>query len=197
MTAGTESDRAPSLTPTADPDASPTLRLATSADIPRLRPLIELSARELQQGDYRAAQIEAALRSAYGVDSQLIADSTYFVVEVGDELVACGGWSHRKTLFGGDDQPGRQADRLDPAREAARIRAFFVHPGWARRGLGRAILCRCEQEARAHGFVAAELMATLAGVRLYAALGYAAAAPVEVALAGGETITFVPMRKSL
>ncbi|MBZ5714010.1 GNAT family N-acetyltransferase [Nannocystis pusilla] len=176
---------------------NPPLRLATFADAPALRELIATSARALQQHDYSAAQIEAALRSAYGVDSQLITDGTYFVAEAEGAPVACGGWSFRRTLFGGDDQPGRQADRLDPAREAARIRAFFVHPGWARRGLGSAILGRCEAEARAAGFAAAELMATLPGVRLYAALGYEAAAAQEVPLAGGLTITFVPMRKAL
>jgi len=176
---------------------TPPLRLATFADAPALRELIAASARGLQQHDYTPAQIEAALRSAFGVDSQLITDATYFVAEAAGAPVACGGWSFRRTLFGGDDQPDRQADRLDPAREAARIRAFFVHPAWARRGLGSAILHRCESEARAAGFGAAELMATLPGVRLYAALGYQAAAPQEVPLAGGVTITFVPMRKLL
>lgn len=174
----------------------PVLRLATPDDAPALRELIAASARELQSGDYTQAQIEAALRSAYGVDSQLIADRTYFVAEAAGAPVACGGWSFRRTLFGGDAQPGRQADRLDPNHEAARIRAFFVAPGWARRGLGRALLARCEAEAQAAGFVAAELMATLAGVRLYAALGYAAAPPLEVPLADGLAITFVPMRKA-
>jgi GNAT superfamily N-acetyltransferase len=174
----------------------PALRLATPADAPALRSLIELSARELQRGDYTSPQIEAALRSAYGVDSQLIADATYFVAEADGLPVACGGWSFRRTLFGGDAQPGRQADRLDPAREAARIRAFFVHPAWSRRGLGRALLARCEAEARAAGFTAAELMATLAGVRLYAALGYVPADPQAIPLPDGPTITFVPMRKS-
>jgi GNAT superfamily N-acetyltransferase len=176
---------------------SPTLRLATLADAPALRELIAASARGLQQQDYTAAQIEAALRSAFGVDTQLIADATYFVAEAAEGPVACGGWSFRRTLFGGDDQPGRQAERLDPEREAARIRAFFVHPAWARRGLGRTILERCEAEARAAGFHAAELMATLPGVRLYSALGYQAAAPQEIPLSGGVTITFVPMRKAL
>lgn len=174
----------------------PELRLATLADVPALRRLIAASARGLQRGDYTEAQIDAALRSAFGVDSQLIADATYFVVEAAGAPVACGGWSFRRTLFGSDDQPGRQADRLDPTCEAARIRAFFVDPAWARRGLGRALLARCEAEARAAGFVAAELMATLSGVRLYAALGYQAAAPQEVSLPGGVPITFVPMRKA-
>lgn len=176
-------------------DTAP-LRLAIPEDVPALRVLIAASARGLSRGDYSDAQIEAALRSAFGVDSQLVRDGTYFVADAG-EPVACGGWSFRRTLFGGDDQPGRQADALDPAREAARIRAFFVHPAWARRGLGRALLERCEAEARAHGFVAAELLATLPGLRMYAALGYTASEPREYPLPGGETITFVPMRKRL
>ncbi|MDC0718347.1 GNAT family N-acetyltransferase [Nannocystis bainbridge] len=176
---------------------SPTLRLATLDDIPALRELIAASARGLQREDYSPAQIEAALGSAFGVDTQLIADRTYFVAEAEGAPVACGGWSFRRTLFGGDDQPGREAERLDPKREAARIRAFFVDPGWARRGLGRAILTRCEDEARAAGFHRVELMATLPGVRLYAALGYEGTAPLEVPLRDGLTITFVPMSKAI
>ena len=174
-----------------------TLRRATLEDIPRLRPLIAASARELSREDYREAQVEAALRSAFGVDTQLIHDGTYFVAEAGDELVACGGWSHRRTLFGGDDQPDRVADRLDPASDAARIRAFFVHPAWARRGLGRVLLARCEDEARAHGFAAAELMATLPGRRLYLAAGYVEGEARSFPLDAGESIVFVPMRKVL
>lgn len=173
------------------------LRGATLEDIPRLRPLIAASARELSRGDYREAQVEAALRSAFGVDTQLILDGTYFVAEANDALIACGGWSYRKTLFGGDDQPDRVADKLDPASDAARIRAFFVHPAWARRGLGRVLLARCEDEARAHGFAAAELMATLPGRRLYLTSGYVEEQPRSIALDAGESIVFVPMRKVL
>ena len=177
--------------------ASIPLRLATLADVPELRLLIAASARGLSRGDYSDPQIEAALRSAFGVDTQLIRDGTYFVAEADGVLVACGGWSFRRTLYGSDDLPGRQAEALDPAHEAARIRAFFVHPAWARRGLGRAILERCEHEARTHGFTAAALLATLPGLPLYRALGYAAEAPREYPLADGSTITFVPMGKSL
>ena len=123
-------------------------RTAAPADIPAIEHLISLSARGLSQGDYSDEQIDAALGSALGVDSQLISDRTYYVAEAADALVACGGWSWRKTLFG-SDQGDRQPEPLDPASEAARIRAFFVHPDWARRGLGRLLLARCESEARA------------------------------------------------
>jgi hypothetical protein len=113
------------------------LRKATAADVPRLREVIEASVRGLQAGDYSPAQIEGALRSVYGVDSQLIADGTYFAAEVTDsekrsEIVACGGWSKRRTLYGGDQFAAREDSLLDPARDAAKIRAFFVHPEWAR-----------------------------------------------------------------
>ncbi len=178
-------------------EVSATLREASLADIPELERLIAASARVLAFADYTEAQIEAAIGTAWGVDSQLIRDGTYFVVPAGDILVACGGWSWRRTLFGGDAQAGREGDALDPAREAARIRAFFVHPEWARRGLGRAILERCEHEARAHGFRAAELVATLPGERLYRTFGYTSLGPAEYPLPGGLTITFVPMRKVL
>lgn len=177
--------------------ASVQLRPATLTDIPALRHLIAVSARGLSRGDYSEAQIEAALRSAFGVDTQLIRDGTYFLAEADGAPIACGGWSFRRTLYGGDDQPDRQADALDPAHEAARIRAFFVHPAWSRRGLGRTLLARCEDEAHAHGFKATALLATLPGLRLYSALGYTADPPREYPLPDGTTITFVPMLKSL
>ena len=174
-----------------------TLRKATPSDIPSLQQLIAASARGLSRQDYTDAQIEAALGTAWGIDSELIRDSTYFVVEAAGQMIGCGGWSRRRTLFGADAQPGRHSELLDAARESARIRAFFVHPNWARRGVGRALLERCEAEARAHGFRSAELMATLPGQRLYGACGYVVSEPIEHPLAGGLTITFVPMRKEL
>jgi GNAT superfamily N-acetyltransferase len=173
------------------------LRAATLADVPALERLIAASARLLCRGDYSEAQIEAALGSAFGVDSELIRDGSYFAAEAAGEIVACGGWSRRATLFGGDAQAGRRPELLDPARDAARIRAFFVRPDFARRGLGRALLERCEAEARAHGFRAAELMATLTGWRLYQAHGYRGETRREFELPGGVTIEFVPMRKEL
>ena len=148
-------------------------------------------------GDYTAAQIEAALETAWGVDSEVIGDGTYLVAEAAGEIVACGGWSRRATLFGGDAQADRRSEVLDPGRDAARIRAFFVRPDWARRGIGRALLARSEAEARAHGFRAAELVATLPGERLYRALGYVGDRRVEYPLRDGITIEFVPMRKTL
>src|SRR5262245_21139766 len=172
-------------------------RRATADDVPSIERLVEMSARGLSRADYTAVQIEAALSSALGVDSQLVRDGTYFVAEAAGDLVACGGWSKRTTLFGGDKEPGRQPAMLDPMRDAARIRAFFVHPDYARQGLGRVMLALCESEARASGFRSAELMATLPGERLYAACGYESLQPVEHTLPGGVSIRFVPMRKRL
>ena len=173
------------------------LRLAALEDRPRLEKLIAESATGLSRTDYSSEQIDAALGGAFGVDSELIRDGTYFVAEVDGDIVGCGGWSRRKTLFGGDSQPGRRSDLLDPARDSARIRAFFVHPAWARRGIGRAILERCEAEARDHGFRSAELLATLPGERFYRALGYVGRERVEHRLSEEVTIDFVPMRKEL
>ena len=174
-----------------------TMRCATRNDIPGLEDLIRLSAVQLGASDYTIEQIEGALRGAFGVDTQLIDDGTYFVASIGGRLVACGGWSRRRTLFGGDGRSDRDASPLDSKTDAARIRAFFVHPEFARRGLGRVLVDRCESAAVAEGFRHAELMAPLPGVRLYAACGYVAGAPVEYPLPAGGTIRFVPMRKTL
>lgn len=172
------------------------LRKATLDDRPALEELIAESARGLSRPDYSDAQVEAALGAAFGVDSDLIRDGTYFVAESDGRIVGCGGWSRRRTLFGGDAQPGRRAELLDPAHDSARIRAFFVHPDWARQGIGRAIFERCEAEAREHGFRSTELYATLPGERFYRALGYSGEERVAHSLSGGVTIEFVPMRKS-
>ena len=173
------------------------IRPAIVSDIAALERLIADSSRVLSRDDYSVEQIEAALGSAWGVDTQLITDGTYFVVECGDEIVACGGWSRRRTLFGSDGRKDREPDLLDPARDAAKIRAFFVHPEWARKGIGRALLERCEREAKAAGFRSSELMATLPGRRLYEACGYRAGEPIQYPLQGELTIEFVPMRKEL
>jgi GNAT superfamily N-acetyltransferase len=171
------------------------IRTATLADRPDLELLIAQSARELSKGDYTPEQVEGALRGAFGVDTQLIADGTYFVVESEGRLVGCGGWSKRRTLFGSDARSGRDASELDPAVDAAKIRAFFVHPDFARRGIGRAILQHCEDAARAHGFRRFELMATLPGVRLYAECGYRGETRVHYEVQPGVNIEFVPMVK--
>ena len=173
------------------------LRKATIDDRPALEELIAVSARVLSRPDYSDSQIEAALGSAFGVDSELIADGTYFVAEADGRVVGCGGWSRHATLFGGDAQPGRRSELLDPSRDSARFRAVFVHPDWARRGIGRAILEKCEAEARAHGFRSAELLATLPGHRFYRMLGYTGDQRVEHELSGGVTIDFIPMSKPL
>src|SRR5207253_3790861 len=166
------------------------------ADVPALEKLISESVRGLSRGDYTEAQVEAALGTAFGVDTDLIRDETYFVLEAeGEGIVAAGGWSRRKTLFGGDGQSGRQSELLDPYRESARIRAFFVRPDWARRGIGRALLQKCEEEARTFGFKSAELLATLPGLRLYREFGYVGETPAEYPLRDGVAILFVPMKK--
>jgi GNAT superfamily N-acetyltransferase len=174
-----------------------TLRKATHADITSLNALIARSARGLSTAEYRPQQIEGALRGAFGVDTQLLTDETYFVVEDAGQIVACGGWSFRSTLFGGDARAGRDSSILDPKTQAAKIRAFFVDPRHARRGIGSQLLDHCEDQARAHGYVEAELMATLPGAKLYGARGYAADAAVNFDVGSGQSIEFIPMRKSL
>jgi GNAT superfamily N-acetyltransferase len=171
------------------------IRPATPADKPELEALIARSARELSRGDYTPEQVEGALRGAFGVDTQLIADGTYFVVIADARIVGCGGWSKRRTLFGSDARLGRDAGELDPAVDAAKIRAFFVDPNYARRGIGRAILEHCETEARARGFTRFEMMATLPGVRLYRECGYVGEQRISYDLGGGLAIEFLPMSK--
>lgn len=179
------------------------IRQAVPADVSVLRMLIDASVRGLQADNYTPAQIEAALKKVYDVDSQLIADGTYFVAEVkasgtaGQEIVGCGGWSKRKTLFGGDHWSGRQDALLDPSRDAAKIRAFFVHPAWARRGIGSMILDACEVAATAAGFTALEMGATLSGVPFYKAKGYKVLENLEVPLGDGQSMTVVRMGKKV
>jgi GNAT superfamily N-acetyltransferase len=176
------------------------LRKAVPADVPVLETLIEASVRGLQAQDYSPSQIESALASVYGVDSQLIADGTYFVVQansVGGVIVACGGWSKRKTLYGGDVWKAREDSLLDPLTDAAKIRAFFVHPDWVRRGIGTLLLDACEQAAMAEGFRRFEMGATLSGVSLYRARGYVSLENLGVPLANGESLPIVRMEKRL
>jgi GNAT superfamily N-acetyltransferase len=171
------------------------LRKAARADRSDLERLIARSARALAGRDYRSEQIEAALSGAFGVDTQLIDDGTYFLAELECNFVGCGGWSRRRTLFGGDAHAQRDAGELDPAIDAARIRAFFVDPDYARCGIGRALLEQCEAEARAQGFTSFELMSTLTGMPLYLALGYQCGDLIRYRLAADLMIEFVPMRK--
>ena len=174
------------------------IRKAVPADIPRLREVIEASVRGLQANDYTPAQLEGALQSVYGVDSQLIADGTYFAGEVADpgpQIVACGGWSKRKTLYGGDQFAGREDSLLDPVHDAAKIRAFFVHPDYARRGIGSLILEVCETAALAAGFRRLEMGATLSGVAFYRAKGYEEIENQNAPLGDGEVLPIVKMAR--
>ncbi len=172
-----------------------TLRLATPTDVGVLAQLIERSVRELQAGDYSIDQREGALGTVFGVDSQLIDDGTYFVVECDGAIVACGGWSKRRTPFGSDHGPARDSELLDTRIDAAKIRAFFVHPDWARRGLGTMVLHACEQAAVEAGFVQLEMTATLTGVKFYETQDYERGEAFEVPLGNGGRLPVVRMHK--
>lgn len=173
------------------------LRRAAMTDVPSLQNLISQSVRGLSTGFYTPAQIDAAMTDVFGVDTQLIADGTYYVVDGSNEPAAAGGWSGRRTLFGGDQLKGTEDPRLDPANEPARIRAFFVHPDWARQGLARRIYAECERAARAAGFRAFELMATLPGEPLYVALGFSAVERVTLTLTGGVDVPLIRMTRPI
>lgn len=173
------------------------VRVATERDVPSLQRLIPASVRALSAGYYSNRQIESALVHIFGVDSQLIADDTYYAAVAGEEIVGCGGWSKRRTLYGGDQMKGEADPLLDPARDAARIRAFFVHPDWARRGIGRRIIEACEAAAREEGFLRVELGATLPGEPLYAAMGYTVTDRFDIAMPDGESLPAAHMVKSL
>jgi GNAT superfamily N-acetyltransferase len=173
------------------------VRVATIADLPALEELIGLSVRALSVGFYTAAQVDAAMDQVFGVDTQLIADGTYYVIQSSARLAAAGGWSARRTLYGGDRMKRGNDPLLDPVTEAARIRAFFVHPDWARQGLARQLYATCEQAARAAGFHRFELMATLPGEPLYQALGFTGVERVVSTLAGGVEIPFIRMTRDI
>ena len=196
-------------------DAKIRIRKAVAENVPELRMLIEASVRELQAEDYTHEQMEGALETVFGVDSQLIADGTYFVAEAkvrqaqteGDDngtsrnsasewiIAGCGGWSKRKTLYGSNLWTGREDTLLDPERDAAKIRAFFIHPGWARRGVGSRILEACEMAASAAGFSCYEMGATLTGAKLFGAKGYVAIEKIEVPLKSGLSLPVIRMEK--
>jgi predicted N-acetyltransferase YhbS len=169
------------------------LRLACEADVPALEILIPLSARALQAPFYSTAQIEAALGPIFGVDRQLIRDGTYFVAEQDGVIVGCGGWSRRSSLYGGDTGRREEGGLLDPERDAARVRAFFVHPAWARRGIGRSIMMACEEAIARAGFRKVEIVATLAGEPLYASFGYVAVERYEISMANNLKLPVVRM----
>ncbi|UQU66517.1 GNAT family N-acetyltransferase [Couchioplanes caeruleus] len=172
-----------------------TSRLATRADLPALRPLIDAAIAGLQRGFLDPAQI-ASSHAIMGLDTQLVDDGTYFVAELDGHLAGCGGWSRRATLYGGDHSIGRDPAPLDPARDPAKIRAMYTHPAYARRGVGRLILSRCEAAAAAEGFTVLELMGTLSGRPLYEAAGYRVVEHLTDA-AGGVPVPLVRMRKNL
>lgn len=175
------------------------IRVATREDLPALRDVMARAIGELQRGFLDEAQI-AASHEIMGLDTQLVDDGTYFLVEVaGDRsgtVCGCGGWSRRATLYGGDHTPGRDAALLDPRREPAKVRAMYTHPGYARRGIGRMILAECERAAAAEGFTRLELMGTLSGQPLYAAAGFEVIETLEDGR-GGVPVPLVRMGKTL
>ena len=179
----------------ARPLAALTHRLAVEADIPALSAVMDAAIAELQRGFLNAAQIESS-RTIMGLDRQLVADGTYFVVQDGAAIAGCGGWSRRATLYGGDHTPGRNAALLDPATEPARVRAMYTHPDFARRGVGRLILQLCEAAARAEGFRRLELMATLSGRALYSRCGFIDIEAIEDDR-GGAAVPLVRMGKAI
>lgn len=181
----------------AAPPATWPLRLACEADVPALEALIPLSVRSLQAPYYSRAQMEAALGPVFGVDRQLVRDGTYFVAERDGAIVGCGGWSRRRSLYGGDGGRAGEDGPLDPQRDAARVRAFFVHPAWARRGIGRSIMTACEQAIVEAHFRTVDIVATLAGEPLYASFGYAVVERYGIPMAGGLSLPVVRMTKSM
>ncbi len=173
-----------------------THRVAAASDIPAIRALMALAIEQLQRGVLDGPTIVAS-RSVMGLDTQLIADETYLAVEQDGRLVGCGGWSRRATLFGGNHTPARDDSLLDPARDPARVRAMYTHPGFVRRGIGRLILQRSEAAAAAEGFTRAELAATLAGLPLYRACGWSEIAPFLSEPIDGVRVPLVRMGKRL
>jgi Acetyltransferase (GNAT) family len=179
------------------------IRPALLADLPVLRALIDASVRRLQAEDYTPEQMEGALTTVFGVDTQLIADGTYLVVEhcppesqsTQPPIIACGGWSKRKTLYGADQWTDRHDDLLDARYDAARIRAFFIHPDWARRGVGTLLLDACENAAKSAGFSRFEMGATLTGAKLFSARGYVPVKNLVVPLVNGESLPIIQMEK--
>lgn len=177
-----------------------TIRLATAEDVEKLQRLIAVSARGLNAEHYTPEQVESILKYVYGIDTQLIHDGTYFVVVEGAQIIGCGGWSKRRTLYGGDQHKAAEAEQdnlLDPATDPARIRAFFVHPNWARKGVGSLLMQACEDAAREAGFRSLALMATLTGEKLYERFGFAPQETRDVVLPDGNIMKVRRMTKTL
>ena len=174
-----------------------TTRLANFDDVVTLQPLIAESVRGLSKDYYTSQQIESANKYIFGVDTQLLVDETYYVAEADNTIVACGGWSKRKTLYGGDQHKSTADPLLDPEIEAARIRAFFVHPDWARQGIGKMMINLCESEAKKYSFKAVELGATLPGVPLYTAMGFQSISQESAQMPDGESLPIIKMYKIL
>jgi GNAT superfamily N-acetyltransferase len=172
-----------------------TTRLAKLGDIPELNKMIGLSVRGLSINYYTPSQIESALKYVFGVDTQLVKDGTYYIAEIDGVMVGCGGWSKRNTLYGGDQHKEIEDPLLDPLHEAARIRAFFVHPDQARKGVGKHIINICEAAAKESGFNSFELGATLPGVPLYTAMGYTEVEKIDAVLPDGQILNIIKMQK--
>ncbi|HET6978577.1 MAG TPA: GNAT family N-acetyltransferase [Pyrinomonadaceae bacterium] len=173
------------------------IRKATMDEREALQELIAVSARYLSREHYDDQQIETAIATVFGVDTDLIEDGTYLVAESDGQIVGCGGWSKRNTLYGGDQYTSRDASYLDPASQPAKIRAFFIHPDHARKGVARAILSQCEKEARADGFRALELMSTMPGIEFYKSVGFKETGNFDLQLTEQVKLELVPMRKEL
>jgi GNAT superfamily N-acetyltransferase len=175
--------------------AAMVLRPARHEDIPSIEVLIATSARALLAPCYSAEQIEAALGSVFAVDTELLEDGTYFVVLRGATVAGCGGWSRRRTLFGASNRQAHEDTALDPTRDPARIRAFFVHPAFTRRGIGAMLMRHSQRAAADAGFRAMELVATLGGEPLYTAFGFVATERFDIALSSALRMSVVRMRK--
>jgi N-acetylglutamate synthase-like GNAT family acetyltransferase len=171
------------------------IRPATTVDIPALTSLIKASIHGLLARDYNPQQVASSLLYLFGVDTRIVEDGTYYIVEVDGALAGCGGWSKRLTPFGGDQAAAQDPGLRDPAIDAAVIRAFFIHPDWARRGIARRLLAHCEEAAKDAGFKRFELVATLTGLPFYAALGFREVEPIEIHLPDGVTLGAVKMIK--
>lgn len=175
-----------------------TIRKATLDDQTAIKVLIAESVRGLSRDFYNKQQIELSIKTVFGVDTELIEDETYFVVEANGRIAGCGGWSKRKTLYGASVYShSRDSAKLDPERDAAKIRAFFIHPEYARKGIGKMILESCEREAKSFGFKSAEMMATLPGIKFYTVCGYAGDEEVKIPVGENVDIICIKMRKNL